>query len=241
VAVITEEVARLWGDGDPLGATLEWTFGDLPATRIVGVVADTGVRGLDLEEALIYTPFQATTGPLNGNLVVRARGDAATIVGPVIEAIRALDPEVLPIATTVRDGLREASFPQRLLAATTGALAAIALGLAFIGVFGLTAFAVEQRTGEIGVRIAVGASSGDVVRLMLRDSLRPVAAGLGFGVLLALAASRLLTAVLFGISPHDPPSILIAVAVLLGAAALAAAVPARRATRVDAAVVLRSE
>lgn len=91
------------------------------------------------------------------------------------------------------------------------------------------------------MRIAVGASSGDVLRLMLRDSLGPVAVGLVVGLTLALAAGRIMTAVLYGIGPSDPFSILAAVAVLLGAAAIAAAVPARRAARVDPAVVLRRD
>lgn len=89
VAVITEEVARMWEDEDALGATLEWTAADLSPTRVIGIVADTGVRGLDLEAALLYTPF-APADALFGKLVVRARGDATTIVGPVLEAVRAL-------------------------------------------------------------------------------------------------------------------------------------------------------
>ena len=118
-------------------------------------------------------------------------------------------------------------------------LGAIALGLAVTGVFGLTAFSVEQHTGEIGVRLAVGADAADVVRLMLRDSLRPVVAGLAVGLLVALAASRVLTVFLYGVSARDPLSILGAVVILLGAAVLAAALPARRGTRVDPAAVLR--
>jgi predicted permease len=244
VAVISESLARrVWGADEALGATLERVHQRLADVRVIGIVGDAVTNRPQIEQpdpASFYQPL-APADSLTGKLVVRARGDAAMIVGPVLEAVRALDPQVLPTAVTLRDGFREAQGPLRILATTTGILGAIALGLAFIGVFGLTAFAVEQRMGEIGVRIAVGASSGDVVRLMLRDNLRPVAAGLVFGLLLAIAASRLLTAVLYGISPHDPPSIAAAVAVLLGAAALAAAVPTRRATRVDPAVVLRSE
>jgi len=158
---------------------------------------------------------------------------------PVLEAVRAVAPEVLPMATTVRDGVERALNLPRLLATMAGILGAIALGLAVTGIFALTAFAVEQRAGEIGVRLAVGAGTGDVVRLMLADSLRPVAVGLAVGLLVVIAASRILTAVLYGSSARDPLSILGAVVILLGAAALAAVVPAQRASRVDPAAVLR--
>ena len=143
------------------------------------------------------------------------------------------------MAATVRDGLDRALQAPRLFATVAGILGAIALGLAVTGVFGLTAFSVEQRTGKIGVRLAVGADAADVVRLMLRDSLRPVVAGLAVGLLVALAASRVLTVFLYGVSARDPLSILGAVVILLGAAVLAAALPARRGTRVDPAAVLR--
>lgn len=109
------------------------------------------------------------------------------------------------------------------------------------GVFGLTAFAVEQRTGEIGVRIALGATRSDVMRLMLRDNLRPVMGGLVLGLIGAFWATRILTAYLYGISPRDPASVAGAALILLAAAVVAAAVPTRRATRVDPATVLRRD
>jgi predicted permease len=247
VVVISERLARWWWeDADPIGMTLgsgglEDLPEDLSNTRVIGVVADTVTRLEDPQgSATIYRPL-APGDALVAGLVVRARGDAVAIAGPLVAAIRALDPAALPMATTVRDGVRNARAELRILATTARTLGVIALGLAITGIFGLTAFAVEQRTGEIGVRLAVGANARDVVGLMLRDSLRPVAAGLIVGLLLALAAGRIIAALLYGISPHDPLSIAAAVAVLLGAAALAAAVPTRRATQVDPAVVLRSE
>lgn len=239
VAVISESLAHgLWEDGDPLGATLDRLDQDLSGVRVVGIVAEAGGPRLDPDAALLYQPL-APANAQWGRLVVRTSGDAATALQPTLEAIRALDPEVLPMAATVRDGLDRALQAPRLFATVAGILGAIALGLAVTGVFGLTAFSVEQRTGEIGVRLAVGADAADVVRLMLRDSLRPVVAGLAVGLLVAVGASRVLTAVLYGVSARDPLSILGAVVILLGAAALAAAVPARRATRVDPAAVLR--
>jgi predicted permease len=247
VAVITERAARwLWSGEDALGATLARIADDMPGeevrdVRIIGIVADAQMRLQNPgESAGLYRPL-APAESMRARLVVRARGDAGSIVGPVSQAIRAVDPSLLPAAESMRDGIADARRP--LLAIVSGAIAlgVVALLLATIGVFGVTAFAVEQRTGEMGVRLAVGATASDIVRLMLRDSLRPVAIGLAIGLLLAAAMSRLLGALLFGISPNDPLSIIAATVVLIGASALAAIVPTRRAGRIDPAEVLRRD
>ena len=247
VAIVSERLAGwLWEGEDPLGDTLARIANDMPGfdasnIRVVGIAADSVMRLQDPQRAAtLYFPL-GPEAALRSDLVVRARDDAATIVGPVFEAIRALDPRVLPAATEALDAVRTAHQPMRMLATAAGALGTIALGLAIIGIAGLTAFTVEQRTAEIGVRLAIGASAPAVVRLMLRDSLRPVATGLLVGLLVAIGAGNVLTAVLYGISPRDPLSILAAVAILLAATALAAAVPTRRAARIDPAVVLRRD
>jgi putative ABC transport system permease protein len=120
-----------------------------------------------------------------------------------------------------------------------GALAALALALAVVGIYGVTAFVTGRRTREIGVRIAVGATARDVTRLLVADSLRPVTIGLGAGVLASLAASRLFAGVLYGVKAHDPIAFAGAAAVLLVSAAASVYVPTRRAARVDPVVVLR--
>lgn len=241
VAVITDELATgLWGSEDALGATLERINENLSDTRVIGIVANTVALRLDLDATMAYLPL-APGNAWRAGLVVRTRGAPSATLQPVLEAVRAIDPELLPRVATVREGVEQALKVPHLLATMTGILGAIAVVLAVSGVFALTAFSVEQRTGEIGVRIAVGASTGDVVRLMMRDSLRPVAAGLVVGLLLVIAVGRILAAALYGISARDPLSILGAVVILMGAAAVAAAVPTRRAARVDPVLALRRE
>jgi ABC-type antimicrobial peptide transport system permease subunit len=125
------------------------------------------------------------------------------------------------------------------MATLAGALAALALGLAIVGIYGVTTFVTGQRTREIGLRIAVGASPGDVLRLLLKDSLRPVAIGLAAGAGVALLASRLAAVVFYGVGASDPIAFASAIAVLLVSSAAAVFIPARRAARVDPAFVLR--
>jgi hypothetical protein len=242
VAVVSEGLARaLWEGEDALGATLARLADDLAETRIVGIAADAPLRLEDLEAGMLYRPVVRGDGygsMLRVELLVRARGAAGTVLQPVHEALRALDPDALPHATALRDEVDERLLVPRMYASLAAMLGAIALALACTGIFALTAFSVEQRAGEIGVRMAIGARTGDVVRLMLRDSLRPVLAGLLVGLVVGLAGARVLTAVLYGVSPHDPMALLGAVSVLLAAALLAAGMAARRATRVDPVAVL---
>ena len=122
---------------------------------------------------------------------------------------------------------------------TPGALAALALGLAIVGIYSVTTFVTGQRTREMGLRIAVGATPGDVLRLLLKDSLRPVAVGLAAGAGVALVASQLIAGILYGVGARDPLAFGSAIAVLLASAAAAVFIPARRAARVDPAFVLR--
>lgn len=239
VAVITERLARsLWPGQDALGATLELVDAELAATQVIGIVADAVTLTMDLDADALYRPLAPEKG-IYSRLVVRVEGDATILAKRVLEAVTAMDPSVLPTATPVGEALEQALLLPRGFAKMSAALGVIALGLAVTGVFGLTAFAVEQRVGEIGLRLAVGAESADVARLMLRDGLRPVLAGLVAGLLAAMAATRFLTAVLHGVDALDPLSILAATLVLTGAAAAAAAVPARRAARLDPAIALR--
>ena len=126
-----------------------------------------------------------------------------------------------------------------MLATLGGLGGGLALALAVMGVFSVTAFVVGQRRREIGLRMAIGASAPRIMRLLLHEGLRPVIVGLAIGLIAALAGSRVLTSALFGLSPYDPLSLLAAVSVLLAAGAAAILIPARRAARVDPASVLR--
>jgi ABC-type antimicrobial peptide transport system permease subunit len=157
-------------------------------------------------------------------------------------AVRDVDPD-LPLAgvTTMEDAMRQATSLPRLYISFFGFFAVVALVLAAIGIYGVTAYTVAQRTPEIGVRMALGANAGDVLRLVLRQALILVGVGLATGLMLALALSRLLDSLLFDLSATDPVTYT-AIALILGAVALVASwLPARRATRVDPLRALRTE
>jgi hypothetical protein len=241
VAVITERLARtLWEEGAALGATLGMLSEDLSDTRVIGIVADSPMR-LDFDADQLFLPVVSATGAgsiVRAQLIARARGDAATVLRPVHEAVNAIDPDAVPRTIPLRDAIDERFFQVRMNVFVAAMLGSVAFLLACIGVFCLTAFSVEQRRGEIGVRLALGATVGDIVRMMLRDSLRPVMAGLAVGLLIAIAGSRVLIAVLYGVSPYDPMAFGVAVLVLMSAAAAAAGFAARRAGAVDPVITL---
>ena len=247
VAVISELVAReFWGDADPVGDTLERVWG-VPArpdplrpagVRVVGVVAEV-LTSLEMFDApTIYRPLAGSIH--NWQVVVRTVGDPATTVAPVLAALKSIDPEQRPDVYFPRDGWRrQLVWPSRL--ATLSSILGIAgLALALIGLVGVTAFTAGQRRHEASVRTALGARTGDVVRLFCRDSLRPVALGLGIGVVASFWTSRLLAGMLYGVGVHDPVAFVGAILTLLIGATAAALIPAFRAARVDPAQLLRS-
>ena len=155
------------------------------------------------------------------------------------DTLQPLDPRVRLEIGLVASGLQNELEEPRIMATLAGALAALALALAIIGIYGVTTFVTGQRTREIGLRIAVGASRGDVLRLLLKDSLRPVAIGLAAGTVVALLASQLFAGILYGVGARDPLAFASAIGILLVSAAAAVFVPARRAAGVDPAFVLR--
>lgn len=254
VAVISASVARLyWGGADPLGADLDRVWGTAdpadarrggilrkPAgTLVVGVVADAITFLENYDAPTIYMPSESLHA--NTQLVVRSRADPVDIVGAVRDALRSIDPEQRPDFYLLRDRFRNQLEEPRRLATLSAIIGATAIGLAAIGLFGVTAFVAGQRRQEVGVRIALGAGRGDVVRLLVRDSLRPVVMGLSCGLLLALWAGQVLQGALYGLSGRDPMAMMAGVAVLLTSAIAAAYLPARRAARVDPAAVLRAQ
>jgi ABC-type antimicrobial peptide transport system permease subunit len=176
------------------------------------------------------------------SLLVRTTGDASALLGALRSEIAAVDPglptgELTPLERAIHEQLAPSRFRTILL---TG-FAAAALLLAGIGVYGLISYSVAQRTPEIGVRLAMGASRGQVRALVMRNGLALAAGGLGMGLILALAASRWLSSLLFEIEPADPMTMATAVAVLLAVAVVASYLPARRAMRIDPATALRAE
>ncbi len=247
VALVNEAFVRQHLAGqDPLGRRFAFLGMDRvnPMLTIVGVVADVRHRGLAKQPApevfLAYRqqPFRTRW---TMNVVVKAQQAelVETLTSAVRERVRAVDVDVPVRFRTLDDMLAMSVADRRFTLLVLTAFAIIALVLAAAGIYGVLAYAVSRRTQEIGIRMALGAEPRAVVRLLLRSGLGPVAAGVVFGVAGALAATRALTAFLFGVAPHDPLALASAVAVLSTAAVLGAFIPARRAVKVDPLIALR--
>jgi putative ABC transport system permease protein len=241
VAVISETLARDFFPGeDPIGQSLgrilENSRENSRAT-IIGVVSNAITARLrELGSAALYQPMDQT---LAAKMVIRTAGAPGVLIPSVRSAVHSIDPRVRLSITPVSERLQQQLAEPRTLASLAGILAAVALALAVVGVYGVTAFVVGQRTQEISVRIALGASGRDITRLLLHDSLRPVTVGLAAGVFVALLGGRVFAGVLYGVSTADPIAFVAALLVLLSAATLAVIVPTRGAAAVDPAAVLR--
>jgi len=244
VAVINQAAAQLMFAGDdPTGRRVRQSefMGLGPPIEIVGLVRNT--RTLVLDDASrpeIFLPLEQAHHD-NVALLVRTSNPAA-VQASVARLMRELDPglppfTVAPLSEQLRGGLAD----QRLYAGWAGIFGGVSLLLAAIGLYGSLAFAVSRRTREIGVRLALGAQRRDIEMLVMREGLTIAMAGAACGAAGSLAAARLVGSRLYGIAPTDPLSFLVAVAVLLGVAALAAWIPARRATAVDPIASLRWE
>jgi predicted permease len=248
VAVISESVARdFWPGEDPLGQSLDRIFpSDSDAGRstaleskpvVIGVVSDAITARLrDLSAATIYRPL---VEPVNARMIVRTDGPPEMLLPALRAALQPLAPRIRLDISRVSDGLQQQMEEPRTLALLAAALAALALALSIVGLYGVTTFVIGRRTQEIGVRLALGASVHDVSRLLLRDSLRPVVIGLAAGALAAMIGGQLFSSVLFGVRPSDPTVLGSAVVVLLATAGAAVIGPARRAARIDPALILR--
>jgi putative ABC transport system permease protein len=250
VAVIDLKLARrVFGDENPLGAQLlmdhfnEQTFSleRLPVT-IVGVVANVRSGSLAAESReTIYVPyvFQAFL-PLT--FVVRTAVDPASLVPRIRTEVNALDPDV-PVAgvATLESWVTKARAQTRFLLALITTLAGLALVLAALGLYGVISYSVRQRTREIGVRVALGASDRDVVRLILGHGMTIAGIGIALGLAASVALTRVVTSYLVGVSPTDPITFAGVPVVLLAVAAVASYLPARRASIVDPVHALREE
>jgi ABC-type lipoprotein release transport system permease subunit len=190
---------------------------------------------------MLYQPFAQSYDP-EMTLHVRTAGDPASLSRAVQREVAALDPALpVPAPKTMREQLRRALLPAQLGAAILGGLGALALVLAAVGIYGVVSFAAGQRTREIGIRTALGAPRVAVVKLVMGANLRVVALGLAVGTVLAILAGKLASGMLYGVTAADPALLLGAPAVLMSVALLASWLPARRASRVDPVVALRSE
>jgi putative ABC transport system permease protein len=241
--VITRSMAsRLWPGEDAVGKRLFWGGTDGTPHTVVGVVGDIRDVQLDAEPGpIMFLPYREAPVP-GMTLVIRAAGAPASVAAAVRSEVRAADRQLpLPEISSISENRAAAVAEPRFRMLLLGGFATAALLLATLGVYGVMAFAVTQRTREIGVRIALGAHARRVSALVLKQGM--VLAGLGalVGLVGALALTRVLQSLLFGISATDPV-VLIAVAILLGVVtAIGAYLPARRAARIDPAIALREE
>jgi putative ABC transport system permease protein len=248
VIVINRAMARkFWPGEDPIGRRIRWASGDLDQAwqTIVGVVGDVRASGLDKEAGPdIYAPYTQRTFPWLRQVcfVVRTANDPLAHLAETRRAILSVDPDqplydVSSFAQIVARSVAERRFQMLLLSAFAG----LALVLAAVGTYGVISYGVTRRTQEIGIRMALGATPGNVMDLVLRRGLALTFGGLLLGIAGALALARTLSNLLYGVRPTDPATFA-GVAALLAVAALAAcAIPARRATRVDPLVALRHE
>jgi len=247
---VSEEAGReLWPGQDPLGKHIripgpEKAPGDLLADgdwrTVVGVARDAHMRTLREASPIVYLP--SLQGYWQGNIAIRSSASLSALLPALRTAGHDVDPELeLWDPQTMDEILDEPLAQPRLGALLMSSFGIVALLLAAIGLFGVMAALVRDRTREIGIRMALGATSRRVLRDVLGRAATIVGIGAGVGLLVALASSRVLTAMLFRVSPTDPISLGVACVVLLGVAAAAAYLPARRATSIEPVEALRAD
>ena len=242
VVIVNDSLAhRFFGSESPLGhrITLE-NYKDL---EIVGVVADAKYRNLkEPAPQTAYIPYSQYGGMGQRTLCIRAAGDANALIAAVRSEVKGLDPD-LPIfnVKTLEEQINVSVSRERLVALLSSFFGLFALLLASLGLYGVMAYAVARRTREIGIRLALGARSGTVLWLVLREALVVPIVGIAIGLPAALGAARLTESLFFGVRPTDPLTIALATMVMIASSALAGYLPARRASGVDPMVALRYE
>jgi putative ABC transport system permease protein len=243
VAIVSESLARqLWPGGGAVGRTVQ-VGGEAEPFTVVGVAREAMLSAVyESAKPAVYLPLPQRPVEKRITLVVRAAADARPLAAALRRQVRALDAdlpvdEVRTLAGYRRDSMEEIRTTSRLV----GLFGALALLLASAGIYGVMAFSVTQRRREIGVRVALGARRGDVVALFVGQGMRLALFGIVAGLVLSAGVGRLLSGLLYGLSPVEAPALLAVAALLAGVAAFAAWLPARRAAGVDPVVALRSE
>jgi predicted permease len=255
VAVVNERFAQAFFPGGALGRTIVLgrpgagktgsggsASASGPPVEIVGIVGDAKYNNLREDpKPLFFLPFAQMTRSLRA-LEVRTALPAPAIAGPVREALSGVTKDIMIRGVmTLADQVDSSLAAERLLLRLCLVFGGLALLLACVGLYGVIAYSVAQRTGEIGLRVALGATPLSVVRRVLRETMVLVTIGVAIGIPAALASSRLLQSFLFGLTPRDPATFVTCAGILLVAATLAAALPALRAARVNPNVALRCE
>jgi predicted permease len=246
VVVVNETLAaRYFPDRGPLGRRIVFSFFEgQPAWEIVGIVGDERFGAPDEPTTpVVYFPYRQTPDGAF-SLVVRTAAEPLSLVAALRAEVAALDPELPIYDVATMNGIAAgttAIFLRRYVLLLVGGFAAVALLLAAVGLYGVMSQAVVERTREIGVRVALGADRGDVVRMVVGQGMVPAIAGLVAGIAVALAALRLLGSLLYDVQPHDPAVLAAVILILAAVALLSCWLPARRATRIDPIVSLQAE
>jgi predicted permease len=244
VAVVNETFARyFYGSASPVGRRIGFARDKAIDIEIVGMVKDGKAANLrDEIPRFVYTPLAQAENVGGVTFYLRTTLPESTLASGVREAVRRLDPE-LPVfdLKTMQAQVGESLFVERMVAALSAAFGLLATVLAAVGLYGVMSYSVARRTREIGIRMALGAPRGRMLRLVLAEVCTLGAIGLGLGLPLAMSLAYLLRAQLFGLSPHDPATLAAAVALLAAVTVAAGVVPARRAMAVDPLTALRYE
>ncbi len=247
VLIVSQSLARrFWPHSDPIGKRIDTGFGDAGWYTVVGVAGDVKQSGLDDSTSFaLYLPYEQSPVPFlmsNMTLVLRTSSDPLSAVPAARRAIERVDPELplFDVASMEQLVYRSVSEP-RFNTVLLAILAALALILATVGIYGVMSYTVTERTHEIGVRMALGAERGDVLRSVVGQGAKRAAAGIALGLLGALSLTRFLSTLLFGVHPTDAITFVAVAALLATVALLASYIPARRATRIDPMAALRCE
>jgi len=230
---VNQAMARqFWGEANPIGKAImvsdeRW--------EVTGVVRDTYTTGLDRIQPLVFQPFRGT---IAAKILVRTDASVSDVV---TAAAADIDSRVRTQAAPLSESMDRWLGPSLIGAQIAGLLGFFALALASAGMFGVFAYTVQQRTKEIGIRMALGARPAQVVRAVIATSSRAIVAGFAIGFLAALGGSRLIAQYLYGVSPLDPRTYLLVAAILAATALAASYLPARRAARIDPIAALRHE
>ena len=245
VVIIGKTIAdRVFAGRDPIGRKLRYSAIEADGDVVVGVVGDVKITGLD--EAIrpvLYYPFRQSASTFQ-NLVARTDSDPNVLAGAIRNEIRNLEPDAAILNVRTMDDMiaqTPASFMRRFPALVISIFAGVALLLASIGIYGVVSYSVSQQTHYIGVRMALGASPADILKMVLKQGLLLALLGVGIGVLAALGLMRLLSTLLYQVSTNDVTTFATVTGALFAVALLACYLPARRATKVDPLVALRYE
>jgi predicted permease len=250
--LISEALAhRFWPNEDPVGKHLTLTFFPDVVREIVGIAGD--VKGDSLDQTrpadTIYVPLAQLSvppgekwGSFGLTLAVRTFSDPHHATSAVTRTIHQVGPDIPVIdILSMDDVIAQSMSPQRFNFLLLAAFAGLALLLAAVGIYGVLSYTVRRRVREIGIRMALGASHSDVLKMIVTDGMKPILAGVGIGLVASLALSRLVASLIFGVHPTDPLTFTAVVLVLVIVGILANILPAYRATRIEPVRILREE